>query len=240
MKKPKSISKSKPLRIGVTFDFSERHGFFLKEDVVIALKRKNIEIVPLINDGASLKRIVQGLAGLLIPGGLGDVDPALYGQKKKHSSVQILRKRCDFEFEVLEVHLKTQKPILCICWGFQILNVFLGGSLIQDIPSDRPSDIQHQQTQAKHIPTHWVDFLPDTYARKLFKSERLFVNSTHHQGVDKIASSLSPEGYSSDGLLESFVIRKHPYGLGVQWHPERLVNDPVIPSFLKACRRLRP
>jgi putative glutamine amidotransferase len=238
LKKRKSNSKPKAkLKIGVTFDFNEKYGFFLKEDVALSITSREAELVPLVGDFQSIDRLLKTIDGLMIPGGLGDVDPALYRQKKKYDNVEIIRKRCDFEYSILQKYLPMNKPLLGICWGFQIVNVFLGGSLLQDIEQDKKTDVRHAQAEPKHLPTHWVHFDPRSKSRKHFGAEKLYVNSTHHQAIDCLADSLAPEGHCTDGILESYSMKKHPFCIGVQWHPERLADDPVIPSFLKACRR---
>jgi putative glutamine amidotransferase len=227
------------LTIAVTFDFNKSHGYFLKSDVVEALVSRGVRIVPLIYTEQELGKILSEVDGVVLPGGLGDIDPKAYGQKKKYSNVEIIQERFDFESRLLELYLPTRKPLLAICWGLQALNVFFGGSLIQDLDRDRKSKIRHQQTKPKHLPTHWVFFESKSRTQKLLKTDRLFVNSTHHQAIDQLGSSLVAEGRSSDGIIEACALRDHPFCLAVQWHPERLKNDPVIPAFLKACRRLR-
>ncbi|MDB5037256.1 MAG: glutamine amidotransferase [Bacteriovoracaceae bacterium] len=240
-----SKSNSKKLKIAVTFDFCETHGYFLKPDVVKSLRSLGAEVIPLLYDESRISEVLKDVDGVMIPGGVGDVDPQLYGQKKKFQNVKISRERCDFEFRLLEKYLPMEKPLLAICWGLQLVNVFLGGSLIQDIESEReakklsPSKIRHEQEEAKHLPTHWIDFKPKSSAIKLVGAEKLFVNSTHHQAIDQLAKGLKAEAYSPDGLVECFTMNDHAFALGVQWHPERLSDDVIIPAFLKAAQRLR-
>lgn len=236
--KPKRSSKSsRSLKILVPFDFLPEVGFFLKPDLVKALSIPGIEVIPLLYDTSGLKNKVAEADGLLIPGGVGDVDPELYEQDRKHACVKVIRQRCDFEFKLLDLFLPTEKPLLAICWGHQMLNVFLGGSLIQDLKHDRPTHIDHVQKEPGHIPTHEVHLEKKSEALKIFSEEILKVNSTHHQAVDRIAHELICEGLSEDGLVECMKIAKHPFAWGVQWHPERLHGDQLIPEFFKASRR---
>ncbi len=194
--------------------------------------------IPLTYEKTELNKLDRA-KGLLIPGGLSDLDPQLYGQKKSHPKVKILKARADFEFRVLDRFLKSKKPLLAICWGMQMLNVYLGGSLHQHLPKNRPSALEHEQKEASDKPTHWVHLDPNGAAAKLFKSSRLKVNSTHHQGVDQLGDGLILEGRAEDGLIECARLQRHEYAWAVQWHPERLARDPVIPSFGEACQRRR-
>jgi putative glutamine amidotransferase len=232
----KSSKNSRLLKILVPFDFLPEIGFFLKPDLVAALQKPGIHIIPLLYDEGDLKKKVAEADGLLIPGGVGDVDPQLYDQKKRHECVHVIRERADFEFKLLDLFIPTEKPLLAICWGHQILNVFLGGTLIQDLKRDRPSHINHEQKEPGHIATHHVRFESNSPALKIFGEAQLKVNSTHHQAVDKLSRDLICEGVSEDGLVECMQIKKHAFAWGVQWHPERLKGDLIIPKFFKACK----
>lgn len=234
----KSSKKDKSLKIAVPFDYDLKFGFFLKPDMVNALHSRNVQILPLLYDEEILNDRLAEADGLLIPGGIGDLEPKLYGQEKKYDCVKILAERCEFEYVVLEKFLKTKKPILTICWGLQMLNVFLGGSLHQDIPQDKPSEILHDQKEAGNIPTHWIKFI-DEHSTFISKDapRKLKVNSTHHQAIDRLSEKLVAEAYADDGIIEAVRMKDHPFAWGVQWHPERLKDDPIIPKFLEACRR---
>lgn len=234
----KRASKNRStLKILVPFDFLPETGYFLKPDLVASLKHPGVQIVPLLYDETDLKKKIQEADGLLIPGGVGDVDPELYDQRKRHACVNIIRSRCDFEFKLLDLYLPTEKPLLAICWGHQMLNVFMGGTLIQDIKSERPSSIDHVQKEPGHIPTHRVKIREGSEALKLFGPSVMDVNSTHHQAVDRLAPELESEGLSDDGLIECIRVKNHSFAWGVQWHPERLKDDRVIPSFLSAVKK---
>lgn len=235
----KSSKSSRSLKILVPFDFLPETGFFLKPDLVKSIECHGAEIIPLLYDCSSLNSKIEEADALLIPGGVGDVDPELYSQSKKYDCVKVIRSRCDFEFQLLDKFLPTQKPLLAICWGHQLLNVFLGGSLIQDLRSERASKIQHVQSEPGHIPTHFVRITEESPAVDIFKSSSLHVNSTHHQAVDRLASSLICEGVSEDGLIECVRLDGHPFGWGVQWHPERLKDDLLIPRFLTQARQMK-
>jgi len=223
------------LKIAVPFDFDERFGFFLKEDLVKRLLSLNVDIVPLFYCKESLEKL-NATDGLLIPGGLSDLDPQSYGDSSAHPTTKICKSRTDFEFLVLDQYIPTRKPILSLCWGFQMMNVYFKGSLYQHLPEDLDSTIEHEQKAQSHLPTHWVEFQDQSPGISVFGSKKIFVNSTHHQGVKKLGAGLVCEAKSEDNLIECVSVRDHPFFWGVQWHPERLDGDTTIPAFLKACR----
>lgn len=150
--------------------------------------------------------------GLLLPGG-ADVDPAHYGQENT-ASRDINHERDRDEFALIELFLKLERPILGICRGHQILNIALGGTLIQDLPDD-----SHHQREDKVDRVHTVrtlhPFLSDLYG------ESFTSNSAHHQAVDRLAEGLQLTCAAEDGTVEGFI---HENGriIGVQFHPERM------------------
>lgn len=153
--------------------------------------------------------------GLLLPGG-GDVDPARYGAHN-NGSVEIDPTRDEAEFSLIRQFAAAGKPILGICRGHQVLNVFFGGSLIG-----------HLQNTAAHAPAasgepdrqHLVSVCPGSYLAVLY-GPRFIVNSYHHQAVDRLGSELFALASSQDGVNEAFCHQTLPI-FGVQWHPERL------------------
>lgn len=158
--------------------------------------------------------------GLLLPGG-GDIDPARYGAHD-NGSVEIDPLRDEAEFSLIRKFAVAGKPILGICRGHQVLNVFFGGSLIG-----------HLKNTAAHAPgtagepdqEHFVSVCPGSYLAVLY-GLRFNVNSYHHQAVDRLGSELLSLADSQDGINEAFCHQTMPI-LGVQWHPERLSPDPA-------------
>jgi putative glutamine amidotransferase len=251
------LSKSK-VKIAIPFDFDPVTGYFLNANYIRALNSLNAQPIPMIYDKDRISKVLDEVDGLLIPGGLGDLDPKLYGEEKKHKRVKIVRERCDFEFPLIEAAMKKQIPVLGICWGLQIINVFLGGSLHQHVPLDIPDSKiihehpkpgiashhwvlfeQHEHPKPSEIAMHWVNFNDNSEAQKLFGISKVNVNSTHTQAINKVSDSLIEQGRAEDGIVECCKIKDYPYGWGVQWHPERLENDKIIPSFIKACEEQR-
>ena len=151
--------------------------------------------------------------GLILCGG-SDVDPARYGEDN-HASSGIDTVRDAAEFALLAEFVKAGKPVLGICRGHQLMNVFFGGSLYQHLPN---ADV-HTMTSAGDS-VHEITALPGSILGKLY-GERFFVNSSHHQGVKKLGQGLVATAFWNDEYIEAFEHTEYPV-FGVQWHPERM------------------
>ncbi len=184
-----------------------------------------------------------GVNGLLITGGV-DVDPALYGERRHPRTQRPHRERDAHELALLQQALGQGIPFLGICRGHQLLNVALGGKLLQDVPG-------HQAREDDSSAWHRVRFLAGLLYH-LYGPEAL-VNSRHHQAITQglLAPGLRPLALSPDGLVEAVQVEGHPWALGVQWHPERpemwgvgpqlegpiADAQPLFAAFIAACRR---
>ncbi len=228
-------------RILVPMDYKPTVGFFLKPSLVERLETLSVDLCPLTYDTHRLADQLKHADGLLIPGGVGDVDPALYSEAAHPTTIPIPN-RSQFELALLERAVQTNKPILGLCWGIQIINVFFGGSLIQNISSEVANSLQHSQDDEKMSTDGPLvhDTALSTRAQDIFRlSASTTVNSTHHQAVGRLGNHLSIESKSSDGIVEAVTLPEHPFLWGVQWHPERLDNDTIIPRFLEEARQSR-
>lgn len=181
------------------------------------------------HEGESLRALYALLDGLCLTGG-EDVDPARYGESRAHESVVAVPERDTLEFRLLEWALADHLPVLAICRGIQVLNVALGGTLYQDLPSDRARDVGHDQARAeppvpRPRPSHPVTVRPGSFLGDLIGAGDHAVNSMHHQGIKALAPSLLPVGHAPDGLIEAVEASAPASGaflVGVQWHPEEL------------------
>jgi putative glutamine amidotransferase len=179
--------------------------------------------------------LLDTVDGLLLSGG-ADLDPALYGDTEVHPTtygIHPLRDR--MELQLTTGALRRDLPLLCICRGIQVLNVALGGTLIQDIPSQHSTAVQHRQHESGLEPSavgHEVSVVPGTLLEHVFGSARVGVNSFHHQAVKATASGLVAAAYADDGVVEAVVAPDRTFVLGVQWHPEMM--------FARHTEQLKP
>ncbi len=162
--------------------------------------------------------------GLILTGG-EDIDPSLYNEKNHPKLGKVSIERDKFEIDLFKAFLNSGKKILGVCRGQQLVNVALGGTLIQDIPSLVISDITHTTPDDK-----WFSIAHDVYASSdkflsIFKSDSIKVNSIHHQSIDKLAEPLEVIGKSKDNVIEACVLKNQV--LTVQWHPETMWDAPL-------------
>ena len=172
------------------------------------------------HDAGSVARMVEVAHGLVLTGG-EDVDPALYGQEPHPELESVNPARDEIELAALKAALERGMPVLAICRGLQLLNVALGGTLYQDLPSQREGDLLHEQEAPVGHRWHHASVLPGSGMEAILGSRELFINSFHHQGIDELAPSLRPVVWAEDGLVEGVEGRDHAWLYGVQWHPER-------------------
>lgn len=176
-------------------------------------------IFPLSQDEEELKRLAGMCDGFLFTGGQ-DVSPDLYQEELLGENVITCRERDQMEAIVLREALGTGKPVLGICRGIQFINVYFGGTLYQDLPLQHPSEVDHNQHIASHIPIHEVRVLKDSPLYELLRTNFLPVNSYHHQAVKDLAPGLKAMAVSSDRIIEAVYMPDHPFLWAVQWHPE--------------------
>jgi len=199
-------------------------------------------LIPLLGDPESVRPLLDTLDGILLTGSNSDLDPSLYGAPRLDACgpAQPLRDRMDYV--LLENAMRRRVPVLAICYGIQSLNVFLGGSLIQDLPSVIGSPIRHSDPDSKGIFSHAVLISSGSVLEPLAGGLDAMVNSTHHQAVDRLGRGLEIIAHAPDRVVEavSGADPRH-WILGVQWHPEKsfgfdAFSRNVFMSFLARCR----
>jgi putative glutamine amidotransferase len=189
-------------------------------------------------DRATLRTIFDRVDGLLLAGG-GDVDPAFYHETTSDYVYGIDRERDEMEITLVRWAVEGGKPLFAICRGIQVMNVALGGNLYQDVLVEMPGAMQHAFFQSKgfardHL-AHAVTLSPDGCLIHIVETDRLNVNSLHHQGIKHLAPDLTAIAHAPDGLVEAVELKGHRFALGVQWHPEALVpKDPAMQRLFEA------
>lgn len=196
-------------------------------------------VVPLLEGNeTTLRQIYDRLDGLFLPGGV-DMDPTTYGESRSALCGRVDTARDWTELLFVRWALADKKPVLAVCRGAQVLNVAVGGSLYQDVGAQHPDAIKHD-----HFPlngrrrdelAHEVQVAPGSRLHDLLGAGRLEVNSMHHQGIARLAPGLQAVATSPDGLIEGVEGRSDQFLLGVQWHPEDLVDvDPRMRRLFDA------
>lgn len=191
------------------------------------------------NNDNLIKKYINRIDGLLLTGGL-DIDPLLYGE----SPIPALRKndpeRDSFELKICREAYKNRIPILGICKGCQLINVAFGGTLYQDLITQRDRVIKHEQSAPRWYPTHRIKINKETVLYKLISLDEITVNSLHHQAVKDIADNFIIAARAEDGVVEAIEIKWDGFVLGVQWHPEVLWQQSkaaavLFDGFIQTC-----
>ena len=166
----------------------------------------------------------QRLDGLVLTGG-GDIEPARFGETPHATVADVSAARDDLELGLTRRAVAEALPLFAICRGIQVLNVALGGTLVQDVPSEWPNALSHSQTAPRHEATHAVKVMGEgTRLGRVLGALELEVNSMHHQAIKQLGEGLRDVAWAPDGVVEGVEMPGDDrFVLGVQWHPEELV-----------------
>jgi putative glutamine amidotransferase len=187
--------------------------------------------------------VVGSAAGILLTGG-GDVLPAIYGEPAHGTYEAAETGRDDYELELVRRALDADVPVLAICRGLQVLNVALGGTLVQDIPSQVPSALVHEVETPRAAIVHPVWIVRDTVLARLLGStegnDERGVNSRHHQSIGRVGRGLVVSASAPDGVVEAAEDPTRRFCVGVQWHPENFYRTGefrgLFDGLIEACR----
>jgi putative glutamine amidotransferase len=183
-------------------------------------------------DIESVEPLLDGLCGLCLSGG-PDLHPAVYGAVA-HAALGPTEPHLDhFELALVRAAEARDLPVLAICRGLQVLNVARGGTLVQDLPSERPSGVVHRQRPRGSTPTHGVRIEGASLVASALGVLEIRVNSFHHQAVDVLGSGLRAVGWASDGVVEAIEATDRAFTIAVQWHAESMVDSPEQARLLR-------
>ena len=241
--------KSRP-RIGLTMRLEiETRRFYIGRDYCEALAV--FEAIPfhicLIPDKNYISEAMQNLDGILLPGCNSDIDPLLYGEEPHPKLGSVIPEKDETDLLVLAEAEKLKMPVLAICFGMQILNVFRGGTLFQDIESQIPNCIRHEQGIPQGRNSHSLKVEEESLLMRLITKtggdEITKTNSSHHQSVKKVGNNLKITARANDDVIECIEdTRKDRFNFGVQWHPELTwktddLSNKIFKTFVEQCTK---
>jgi len=183
-------------------------------------------IVPPLSSASAAAAVLDSVSGLVLTGG-EDVDPARYGEERHEKVRSVNAARDATEAALVEEAKARGMPVLAICRGIQILNVALGGTLVQDIASQCGTDISHDEDSPRDSRSHELDVEPGSLIAKAVGTEHLRVNSFHHQSVKRLADGMRVTARAPDGVIEGLESTDEGWWvMAVQWHPEEMTESP--------------
>jgi putative glutamine amidotransferase len=232
--------------VGVTLDAEQPGGY--SKYPWYAIRRNYAEAViaagglpiALPHDAALAGEYLERIDALVITGGAFDIDPSLYGAGERHATVVLKVGRTAAEMALTDGALSRGMPILGICGGQQLLAVALGGTLIQHIPDALPDALPHEQPNPRHEPGHAVAVTPGTLLHRIVGATAMQVNSSHHQAVRDPGPRAVVNAVAADSVIEGIEDPLHRFCLGVQWHPEFLIDQGdrrIFDALIAACTR---
>jgi putative glutamine amidotransferase len=178
-------------------------------------------LLPLIPEQEYIESIMEHIDAICLSGAVNDVDPLRYGREPKPGLGPVVPRRDETDMMLLASAEARRLPVLAICFGIQSLNVYRGGTLIQDIASEVKEPLKHMQGDVFWRRSHSINITEDSLIARLAGSTHTAVNSHHHQAIDIVGRDLEPIAWATDGIVEAVInTRPDQFVLGVQWHPE--------------------
>ncbi len=221
--------------IGISCNVDDdRNRLRLNRDYLFAVEQSGGVPLILAGSGETARAVISRVDGVVLSGGV-DVDPRHFGEEPHPELGEVSAARDEFELALAEEALRRGVPVLGICRGSQVMAIVGGGSLYQDLPSQRPGGIQHYQKGARSRTSHLVALSPKSRLTEILGGQReVRVNSFHHQAVRSLPEGWDVSATSSDGVIEAFEYPDHPFWLAVQWHPEILFAEDAAARALFA------
>ena len=209
----------KPL-IGISLGYSDKKNSVNNTYINSVLMNGGVPyLIPVTDDVEVLRQIVAQLDGIIFTGG-EDFAPAYYGKEEHEKLGEVNVTRDTYDLTLFKLATDRNIPTLGICRGLQLINVGMGGTLYQDLPAEKPSDINHRQQEEGTVPTHGVSVVEGSMMHQILGEKDIQVNTFHHQAIDKLAPGLKIVGWSNDSVPELIEAYPHRQIIGTQFHPE--------------------
>lgn len=236
----------KPI-IGITLDyqteptFSSYPWYALRTNYFDAITQQGGVPLGLSCNPSVVEDYLKTIQGLVISGGNFDIDPTMYGEGAIHPKTRVNATRTSFEMTLIRGALDKNMPILGICGGHQLLNVALGGSLIQYIPDAVEGALSHSHEGRRHEGVHTISIEGGTHLASIAADglHTLYnVNSSHQQAVNRLGEGVVVNAKTDDGVIEGIEVKGRPFCLGIQWHPEFHTCDldqKIFQNFINAA-----
>ena len=231
LKKP-LIGISATQLIDSSGDLAGYKRYCVNEDYIYSIinSEGNPIILPIVEDDKLLEEQAKTINGLVISGGF-DINPLEWGEEPIEQLGDLCPRRDCYEKKLIEYTLKHNKPIMGICRGMQLINVFFGGTLYQDL-SKIPTELKHNQRKNPEMETHNIHINKDSFLYEIVEEEKIQVNSFHHMAIKELAENLTVSAVAKDGVIEAFEkIDQSNFIIGLQFHPEALRNKHVKSMF---------
>jgi putative glutamine amidotransferase len=237
------MSTSKPI-IGIGTDIhaepGKRERAFVYTTYVESLRRAGAIPVLIPPQPENTADVIDNLDGLVLAGGY-DCDPTIYGEEPHPTVEPMDPRRQSNDLSLARAARERGIPTLGICLGLQVMNIAAGGTLVQDITSQVPTDIEHV-SEPEDRARHDVHIEQGTYLAKILGgTAAMNVNSSHHQAIKDVGEGLRETAHAPDGIVEGLEDPRHPFYVGVQWHPEDMKGEEsatsIFGAFVEAARR---
>lgn len=230
-------------KIGISWLLDEK---LIREDkrslaYIKSIEKAGAEVIylPLIKSEKEALDLLETIDGLLMSGG-EDINPTLYNEENLYCE-EYIDERDTSDLILLKCAIKKDIPVLCICRGMQILNIVQGGSLYQDLNSQRPTDVVHRDPNKEVYVKHLINVVKDSLLYKAINSNTCCYNGWHHQAVKDLGKGLRVTAFDDKGGIEAIELINAKYVLGVQFHPERYMVEEaedaskLFENFVSQC-----
>ena len=239
------MTQTRRPRIGLTLDAEKPGGYSaypwyaLRTNYAEAVAAAGGMPLALPHVAVLAEEMLDTIDALIVTGGAFDVAPALYGDADQHGTVVVKEGRTAAELALLRGALARDMPVLGICGGEQLLAVALGGSLIQHIPDTVAAALAHEQPNPRHEAGHSVAITPGSRLHAIVGTDRMAVNSSHHQAVRGAGRGVV-NAVAPDGVIEGIEDPARRFCIGVQWHPEFSIDAGDALIFRALVKAARP